>query len=70
MNTPKTYYVIYIPSKAQSQLGFTSNQQSDLLSLVGRGYQKFKWVDLSGLEVLDMEEKERLQQILQGGVFL
>ena len=60
----------YIPSKAQSQLGFTSNQQSDLLSLVGKGYQKFKWVDLSGLEVLDMEEKERLQQILQGGVFL
>ena len=60
----------YIPSKAQSQLGFTSNQQSDLLSLVGKGYQKFKWVDLSGLEILDMEEKEQLQQILQGGVFL
>ena len=60
----------YIPSKAQSQLGFTSNQQSDLLSLVGKGYQKFKWVDLSGLEVLDMEEKNQLQQILQGGVFL
>lgn len=60
----------YIPSRAQSQLGFTSNQQSDLLSLVGKGYQKFKWVDLSGLEILDMEEKEQLQQILQGGVFL
>lgn len=60
----------YIPSKAQSQLGFTSNQQSELSSLVGKGYQKFKWVDLSGLEVLDMEEKEQLQQILQGGVFL
>ena len=60
----------YIPSRAQYQLGFTSNQQSDLLSLVGKGYQKFKWVDLSGLEVLDMEEKEQLQQILQGGVFL
>ena len=58
----------YIPSKAQNQLGFTSNQQQKLGSL--QGYQKFKWVDLSGLEVLDMEEKNQLQQILQGGVFL
>lgn len=60
----------YIPSRAQSQLGFTSNQQASLLTLVGKGYQKFKWVDLSGLEILDMEEKDQLQQILQGGVFL
>ena len=58
----------YIPSKAQNQLGFTSNQQQKLGSL--SGYQKFKWVDLSGLEVLDIEEKNQLQQILQGGVFL
>ena len=58
----------YIPSKAKDQLGFTSNQQQKLCFLAG--YQKFKWVDLSGLEVLDMEEKEQLQQILQGGVFL
>lgn len=58
----------YCPSNLKDNLGFSANKYVTTNKL--SGYQRFTWVDLNSLPILDEEEKDQLLSILQGGVFI